>query len=225
MVERQFLVAELQPCSPHSHSFSTATVQSTHVSLKFKSLLEEVPEITTTTLSHPRIFCKLELWSQASKEVQSLMGAEEKTMELTEEENTQQREPEKLIERNEREKTPATSREPRNLKKTSSTPRPSEEEDTGARRRDHAERSHPPPLITAQSDPPPIRETQTSPSRFRHRSTTTTQRRVRSTSRSEKPRAHLADFNADPPPPLNGNGFVGGEAWFAPDGGNLGLSS
>nr|POF05631.1 hypothetical protein CFP56_28874 [Quercus suber] len=66
-----------------------------------------------------------------------------------------------------------------------------------------AERSHPPPLITAQSGPPPIRETQTSPSRFRCRSTTTTQRRVRSTSRSEKPRAHLADFNAVPPPPLN----------------------
>lgn len=73
----------LWECSPHSHSFSIATVQSTHASLKLKSLLEEVPEITATTLPHPRIFCTLEPWSRASKEVQSLMGAEEKTMELT----------------------------------------------------------------------------------------------------------------------------------------------
>nr|POE71087.1 hypothetical protein CFP56_58442 [Quercus suber] len=50
---------------------------------------------------------------------------------------------------------PEKLREPRNLKKSSSTPRPSEEEDIGAPRRDHAERSHPPPLITVQSDPLP----------------------------------------------------------------------
>nr|POE74897.1 hypothetical protein CFP56_22095 [Quercus suber] len=81
-----------------------------------------------------------------------------------------------------REKTPE-KREPRNLKKSSSTPRPSEKEDTGASRRE--KRPHPVP------HPDPCCST-----------TTIHNRAVQSTSRSEKPRPHRADFNAVPPPPL-----------------------